>query len=434
MGAIDEFIGRYRKEYDFYDQAARLVAQLLEARLQAAGVRAMVTFRAKAVGRLESKVRDRAKRKNYLTVDDIYSDIPDLAGARVALYFPAQRNQVELLINEIFVVGQTKLFPDGTPSAYAKRFSGYSATHYRVRLRESALVDSQKRYAEAPVEIQVASVLMHAWSEVEHDLVYKPYQGTLSEDEYAILDELNGMVMAGEIALERLQRAGDARVAARGRVFANHYELAAHLLSVLRGFAEPDVLKSGLGRVDLLFDLLARLKLGTPEAIDRYLEALHPDLERRPIADQIVDQVLSEDAGRYQTYEAIRAARPSPDVAAAAIEPVQPDVHEAMGEFLSAWIEFERLTRDMVPPEARQRGPIMPTLRVLSSLADLDDDTRFQFERLRRMRNQLVHGIEIPDPQDLREAARQLDAIRNRLFPRPPGSNQPLQPTGFADG
>ena len=148
MGAIDEFISRYRKEYDFYDQAARLVAQLLEARLQAAGVRAMVTFRAKAVGRLESKVRDRAKRKNYLTVDDIYSDIPDLAGARVALYFPAQRNQVELLINDIFVVGQTKSFPDGTPSAYEKRFSGYSATHYRVRLRESGLVDSQKRYAE----------------------------------------------------------------------------------------------------------------------------------------------------------------------------------------------------------------------------------------------------------------------------------------------
>jgi ppGpp synthetase/RelA/SpoT-type nucleotidyltranferase len=421
METIDEFISRYRKEVDFYDQAARLVAQLLEARLQAAGIRAMVTSRAKAVGRLESKVRDRAKRKNYMTVDDIYADIPDLAGARVALYFPAQGNQVELLINEVFVVGHTKTFPEGTNSAYPKRFSGYSATHYRVRLRESTLADSQKRYAEAPVEIQVASVLMHAWSEVEHDLVYKPYQGALSEDEYAILDELNGMVLAGEIALERLQRAGDARVAARGRVFANHYELAAHLLSVLRGFAEPDVLDSGLGRVDLLFDLLARLGLSAPEAIDRYLEALHPDLERRPIADQIVDQVLSEDAKRYEIYEAIRVSRPSPDVSAEATEPLQPDVHEAMGEFLSAWIDFERLTREMVPPDLQKHGPIMPTLRVLSSLFDLDEDTRFQFERLRRMRNQLVHGIEIPDPQDLREAARQLDAIRKRLFPSATG-------------
>src|SRR5205814_113015 len=147
-GAIEDFIGRYRREYDFYDQAARLVAQLLEARLQAAGVRAMVTFRAKAVGTLESKVRDRAQRKNYASVEDIYADIPDLAGARVALYFPAQREQVELIINEIFVVVQKRSFPDGSPPRYAKRFSGYSATHYRVRLRESTLVDSQKRYAE----------------------------------------------------------------------------------------------------------------------------------------------------------------------------------------------------------------------------------------------------------------------------------------------
>lgn len=419
MGAIEDFIGRYRKEYDFYDQAARLVAQLLEARLQAAGVRAMVTFRAKAVGKLERKVRDRAERKNYFAVEDIYADIPDLAGARVALYFPAQREQVELVINEAFVVAQTKSFPDGSQSRYPKRFSGYSAVHYRVRLRESTLVDAQKRYAEAPVEIQVASVLMHAWSEVEHDLVYKPYQGVLSEDEYAILDELNGMVMAGEIALERLQRAGDVRVAALGRSFANHYDLAAHLLSVLRGFAEPDALKSGLGRVDLLYDLLSRLGLATPEAIGRYLAALHSDIERRPIADQIVDQVLSEDAERYQMYEDIRASRPSPDVAAEAAEPIEPDVHEAMGQFLAAWIEFERVVREMAPPDARQRGPVIPTLRVLDSIAQLDDDTRVQYDRLRRIRNHLVHGIETPDPRDLREAARQLNMIRGRLLKGP---------------
>ncbi len=41
---------------------------------------------------------------------------------------------------------------------------------------------------------------MHAWSEVEHDLTYKPMQGTLSEEELSILDELNGLVLAGEIA------------------------------------------------------------------------------------------------------------------------------------------------------------------------------------------------------------------------------------------
>ena len=85
---------------------------------------------------------------------------------------------------------EPKRFPeDSKAPTYDKRFSGYWAAHYRVHLRDTSLNDAQKRYGQARIEIQVASVLMHAWAEVEHDLVYKPQQGTLSEDEYAILDE-----------------------------------------------------------------------------------------------------------------------------------------------------------------------------------------------------------------------------------------------------
>ena len=93
---------------------------------------------------------------------------------------------------------------------------------------------------------------MHAWAEVEHDLVYKPLQGMLSQDEYAILDELNGLVMAGEIALEHLQRAGEARVAIGGRAFINHYDLAAHLLNAAAPSLKRPVTDTVLGRVDLL--------------------------------------------------------------------------------------------------------------------------------------------------------------------------------------
>ena len=89
--------------------------------------------------------------------------------------------------------------------------------------------EAQRRYAEASIEIQVASVLVHAWAEVEHDLVYKPLSGTLSEDEYAILDELNGLVLAGEISLERLQRAAKQRLSNVGERFNNHYELADYI-------------------------------------------------------------------------------------------------------------------------------------------------------------------------------------------------------------
>jgi hypothetical protein len=58
---------------------------------------------------------------------------------------------------------------------------------------------------------------MHAWAEVNHDLVYKPARGELSDEEYSALDQLNGLVLVGEIGLERLQKAGEARVAVGGR-------------------------------------------------------------------------------------------------------------------------------------------------------------------------------------------------------------------------
>ena len=57
MNLIDEFITRYRKEYDFFDQAARLGAQMLDAQLRAAGIRSIVSSRAKAIERLQTKVQ-----------------------------------------------------------------------------------------------------------------------------------------------------------------------------------------------------------------------------------------------------------------------------------------------------------------------------------------------------------------------------------------
>ncbi|WP_228533515.1 RelA/SpoT domain-containing protein [Pseudomonas sp. UFMG81] len=166
MDLIAEFIARYRKEYDFYEQACRMVAQALEANLRSAGVRAIVTSRAKNHTRLEAKVRQREIKRQYQNVSAIFEDIVDLAGVRVALYFPGERQEVGRIVRSLFdLTEDPKDFPTTADPSYKKRFSGYWATHYRVVLRESSLHESQQRYAEAKVEIQVASVLMHAWSE-----------------------------------------------------------------------------------------------------------------------------------------------------------------------------------------------------------------------------------------------------------------------------
>ena len=66
---------------------------------------------------------------------------------------------------------------------------------------------------------------------------------------------------------------------------------------------------NALGRVDLLFGLLSKLHMATSSSVAPYISALNADTERRPVARQIVDQILAEDNSRYQIYEQIRTSR-----------------------------------------------------------------------------------------------------------------------------
>lgn len=424
MDLIDHFVHRYRREFDFYEQAARIAAQQLDGRLQASGIRAMVTSRAKNPRRLEEKVRQRHTSSNFSSHDQIYAEIVDLAGVRVALYFPGERNEVDKIIKDQFaIVSAPKEFKGTSNPSYGKRFTGYWAIHYRAHLRDISLPEADSRYVDAQVEIQVASVLMHAWAEVEHDLVYKPLQGNLSEDEHAILDELNGMVLVGEIALERLQRAAEARVNTRGSRFENHYDLASFLLEAAKPMLQ-DGADPALGDIELLFRLLVRIELVTPDTLRPYLSTLHPDTERRPVAQQIVDQILAADPDRYGAYATVRAEMGKDfkqhatfadftDHSQAHLE----RSYTAIGYFLAQWIEFERFLRELA--HARGEDPpraAIPSAAVLRRLEIFDERVVEEFERIRRLRNHLVHGVGLADEEVLRETGSSLKRIMQDLL------------------
>jgi ppGpp synthetase/RelA/SpoT-type nucleotidyltranferase len=426
---IAQFIARYRREFDFYERAGRLVAQQLDARLQASGIRAMVTSRAKNPRRLEAKLRQRAGERPYETIDTMYADIVDLAGVRVALYFPGERTEVDKVIREQFVLtSPPKEFTGTSNPTYKKRFSGYWATHYRLQLRESVLPEADQRYSDARVEVQVASVLMHAWAEVEHDLVYKPLQGNLSEDELAILDELNGMVLTGEIALERLQRAAEVRVKGSGARFENHYDLASFLLEATRPMLQGSATEPVLGDVELLFRFLAQLEIMTPEALRPYLESLSPDTERRPVAQQITDQVLAADPQRYVVYAAIRSDTASTEIGELVADYTNHQqaylerAHAALGYFLALWIKFEYFLRELTTQRGTDsKGAAIPSSKVLRKLEVFTDSELAEIEQIRRIRNYLVHGIDEPDLDFVQESGAALRRIMDRLAvdPRP---------------
>ena len=192
-----------------------------------------------------------------------------------------------------FIIDQEKSFPDKLKVA-GHRFDGYHAEHYRVRLKADALPEAQRRYGDSPVEIQVASVLMHAWSEVEHDLLYKQLSGHVSEEERTILDGINGLVLSGEVFLERLKAAFEARVSRSGSTFSNQYELAAFLYDRLRtSMSAAGPLEPVMGRIDILFRLLQLANLNRPDDLQQYLQNLDTETDRLPLADQVIDRILA---------------------------------------------------------------------------------------------------------------------------------------------
>jgi hypothetical protein len=95
-----------------------------------------------------------------------------------------------------------------------------------------------------------------------------------------------------------------------------------------------------------------------------------------------------------------------------------------MGFFLAQWINFERAAREIVKRKGggqldKGRLALVPSTKMLNLLGVLDDDIRWEVERIRRVRNNLVHGVEIPAPSDLQEDGERLQTIVARLNDMP---------------
>jgi hypothetical protein len=79
--------------------------------------------------------------------------------------------------------------------------------------------------------------------------------------------------------------------------------------------------------------------------------------------------------------------------------------------FLAEWLRLERLVRDVAGPTKEY----VPLYRMLGNLRLVDPDMRFELNQLRRIRNQLVHGIEVLSLGQLRAATERLSALISEI-------------------
>jgi ppGpp synthetase/RelA/SpoT-type nucleotidyltranferase len=404
MTVIDDFIKQYNKEFDYYQKLSQIVANKIEDQLFKRGIKAIVTFRAKRPDRLKEKLVKRNEEKKYKTVEDIFEDIVDLAGIRVSLYFPSEREIIDEVITELFQIEKKKVFPNEahTPK-YTKRFSGYWATHYRVKLKEESLT---KRYLDTIAEIQVASVLMHAWSEVEHDLVYKPFSGDLSKNELAILDEINGLVLSGEIALERLQSAMAERTNQKSDI-SDRYQLTNFLLnSIDKNYLN----KIKLGDTNLLNNYLQTIQKLDTKDFKKYIEKINLE-SNETVTDQLLNMLLVEfyDTEKPNLKNYFKNLHVS-DKKASGFE-----------SFVKCWVVLEKAVREfLTEEEIRSRKYLIPDFRILKEKKILTVQETNSLSQLRKVRNYLLHGIETPSESYLKDSFQILKSITEKVVDQVP--------------
>lgn len=167
---IDEYAGKYFALYESFAKTMRFV--LMKALLSAEGLPnpQSIQYRAKEAESLRNRLAEERKLESQ-TLED---DRRDLAGVRVIFY---TNNDVEKflsspLIRENFEIdeGSTKIHHP-IPENEGARYRGI---HYTVRLREDRIrLPEYARFAGLRCEIQVQTILNHAWSETSHDIVYK---------------------------------------------------------------------------------------------------------------------------------------------------------------------------------------------------------------------------------------------------------------------
>ena len=149
-------------DYQSAAEAARIV--VLEALTSQPISIHQVTARAKTVTSVRAKLRD----KGYA---DPESQMTDLLGVRViTTYEHGVAETVDTIRNNFRIDDPNSV--DKSSKLGADRF-GYRGMHLMAWVRTGEIAGSSEVLERTKVEIQVRSVVEHAWAEIEHELRYK---------------------------------------------------------------------------------------------------------------------------------------------------------------------------------------------------------------------------------------------------------------------
>lgn len=164
-------IASYAEVRPIYEKYTATLKQLLDIFLSGLPIHT-IEARAKTILSFANKAtkpsREDASKPEYPSP---LKDITDLAAARIITYFPDALRQVEEIIGKEFTVIERS---DKSVAFEKSGRLGYQSIHFLVRLGPArAPLREYSAFADLVCEIQIRTILQHAWAEMEHDIQYK---------------------------------------------------------------------------------------------------------------------------------------------------------------------------------------------------------------------------------------------------------------------
>jgi putative GTP pyrophosphokinase len=149
----------------------------------------------------ESALRKAATSTPPLTNIDQFHDI---LGLRVITFFAEDVDRVARVIEKEFEIDSART-KDKRAAIDPDRF-GYLSVHYGARLgRSRRRLSEWSAYSNVWFEVQIRSVLQHAWAEIEHDLGYKSSVGSVPAEFRRRFSRLAGMLEMADEQFELLR-------------------------------------------------------------------------------------------------------------------------------------------------------------------------------------------------------------------------------------
>lgn len=170
MTNLQQLHQRYQEFCTRYPNAAADFLGAIEDVLSDAGLTYdHVTARVKEWRSLRSKSRKR-RPDGTLMYPHPWQDIHDLIGVRVTTYHSTEIPRIIEALTEVFEVRRSV---DKTAQTRVSGSFGYGSHHLILRVAPAQVTPVLQAYAGREFEVQIRTVLQHAWAEFEHDIRYK---------------------------------------------------------------------------------------------------------------------------------------------------------------------------------------------------------------------------------------------------------------------